>query len=202
MELSATMIQKYNINTETSSFFSYFSNGYEYSRVLEGNKTFLVSKSPDQIVKNSFHHIGSNLEGAIEATRIILKKKYKLPVTLSAQKNIVLIRCRSTDINDINSTIWLVNSHIQDIQPYENNQTMVYLLGGHSLIVDMKIDPLQDKRNQAAFLHTTLLENSQMNKSITFLCEEDKGMHVVREKGQINYTVKEKESLTLNKVEK
>lgn len=74
MELSATMIQKYFINTEVSSVFSYFYNGYEYSRVLEGNNTFLVSKSPDEIVKDSFHHIGSNLEGAIEATRVILKK--------------------------------------------------------------------------------------------------------------------------------
>ena len=134
--------------------------------------------------------IGSNLEGAIEATRVILKKKYKLPVTLSAQKNIVLIRCKSTDMN---STIWLINSQIQDIQPYENNQTMVFLIGGHSLIVDIKIDSLQEKRNQAAFLHTTLLNNSQMNKSITFLYEENKGMLLVREKGQINYTVKEKE---------
>ena len=103
------MIQKYFINTEVSSVFSYFYNGYEYSRVLEGNNTFLVSKSPDEIVKDSFHHVGSNLEGAIEATRVILKRKYKLPVTLSAQKNIVLIRCKSTDMN---STIWLIDSHI------------------------------------------------------------------------------------------
>ena len=190
MELSATMIQKYFINTEVSSVFSYFYNGYEYSRVLEGNNTFLVSKSPDEIVKDSFHHVGSNLEGAIEATRVILKKKYKLPVTLSAQKNIVLIRCKSTDMN---STIWLIDSHIQDIQSYENNQTMVFLIGGHSLIVDIKMDSLQEKRNQAAFLHTNLLNNSQMNKSISFLYEENKGMLLVREKGQINYTVKEKE---------
>ena len=86
------MIQKYIINTETSSLFSYFYNGYEYSRVIEGNKTFLVSQSPKEIVQESFHHIGSNLEGAMKAARVILKKKYKLPVTLSAQKNIVLIR--------------------------------------------------------------------------------------------------------------
>ena len=190
MELNATMIQKYIINTEVSSVISYFYNGYEYSRVLEGNKTFLVSKSPDEIVKDSFHHVGSNLEGAIEATRVILKKKYKLPVTLSAQKNIVLIRCKSTDMN---STIWLIDSQILDIQSCENNQTMVFLIGGYSLNVDIKIDSLQEKRNQAAFLHTTLLNNSQMNKSVSFLYEENKGMLLVREKGQVNYTVKEKE---------
>lgn len=188
MELSATMIQKYIINTETSSLFSYFYNGYEYSRVLEGNKTFLVSKSPNKIVQESFYHVGFSLEGAIEAACVILKKKYKLPVTLSAQKNIVLIRCRSIDRK---STIWLINSHIQDIQPYENNQTIVYLIGGHSLIVDIKTNLLQEKRNQASFLHTTLLENSQMKKCITFLYEKDQGMTLVREKGQLNYTVKE-----------
>ena len=93
----------------------------------------------------------------------------------------------------MNSTIWLIDSHILDIQSCENNQTMVFLIGGHSLNVDIKIDSLQEKRNQAAFLHTTLLNNSQMNKSISFLYEENKGMLLVREKGQINYTVKEKE---------
>ena len=190
MELSASMIPKYIINTETSSLFSYFHNGYEFSRVIEGNKTFLVSQSPNEIVEESFYSIGSDLEGAMKAARVLLKKKYKLPVTLSAQKNIVLIRCRSTDRN---STIWLINSHIQDIQRYEHNQTMVHLIGGHSLIVDIKIYSLQEKRNQAAFLHTTLLNNSQMNKSISFLYEENKGMLLVREKGQVNYTVKERE---------
>ena len=193
------IIQKYIINTQTSALFSYFDNGYEYSRVLEGNETFCVSQSPDEIVKESFHHIGFNLEGAIEATRLILKKKYKLPVALSAPKNIILIRCNSADKE---STIWLINSHIQDIQPHENNQTNVYLRDGLALVVDIKIDSLQEKRNQASFLHTTLLEHSQMNKAITVLYEKDKGMMLVREKGQINYTVKRKEEKDSEKGEK
>ena len=160
------MINYYLINRETSALYSYFYKGYEYSRVIEGEDTFLVSQSPEEIIKQSFLYLGSNLRGAIEANRLILKKVYKVPVALSAQNNIILIKCTSANKE---STIWLINSHIKDIQPYRVNQTKVYLTGGHFLLVDMKLNPFQDKRNQAAFIHKILLERSTMSTNTVFL---------------------------------
>lgn len=180
------MIKDYIINTETSALISYFHNGYEYAQVLEGTETFFVSQSPDEIVKNSFLHIGFNIEGAIESARLILKKKYKLPVGLSAQMNIILIRCSSTHPNG--GTVWLINSRIQDIQPYKSKQTTVYTTDGHSLTVDIRTDRLQTRRHQATFLHITLLERAKMKKTMTFLYEKGNGIMLVKEDGHLNYT--------------
>lgn len=183
------MIKSYLINCQTSALISYFYNGYEYSQIIEGEHSFLVSQSPNEIVKASFLYAGLELNGAIKCSRSILKGRNKLPVALSPQKNIILIRWNSKQ----DGTIWLVQSHIHEIEPHHHNQTMVHLIGGHSLILDIKTDKLQTRRNQATFLRTTLLERSNLENTMTFLYEKDKGFILVKEEGQINFTQKNKE---------
>lgn len=178
------MIKNYIINNETSAFLSYFHDGYECTQVLEGKESFFVSQSPDQIVRESFLHTGSDLEGAKKSAGFILKMKYKLPVCLSAQKNIMLIQCNSTKEE---GSVWLINSHILDIHSYETNQTTVYTNGGHILTVAIKTDRLQNKRNQATFLHTTLFENKKMNRKMTFLYEKEKGIKLIKKEGHLNF---------------
>jgi len=188
------MFSQYIINRYTSALASYFHNGYEYTQVLEGTETFLVAQSPEQIVRNSFLSIGFNLEGAIEAAGHILKKTYKLPVVLSAQHHIALIRCPSVDKS---STVWLIESHIDSVEnnPKQHNKTIVRTNHGQSLIIDMKLDRLQTRRTQATFLISTFLKNSEMNKTMTFYYEKGHGIQLVKETGQVNYTFKKKGDL-------
>src|SRR4051812_6145215 len=188
------MLKTYLITPKTSALFSYFYNGYEYSQVLERKKTFLVSQSPEEIVKESFIYAGGNLDGATQSARRILKKRYKLPIALSPQKNIVLIKCKSTNQEGI---VWIVSSHIDDIQRYQVRQTIVHITDGHSFTVDMKTDKLQTTRTQAAFLRETLLEREsfEIEKKMTFLYEKDTGVRLmlIQEEGHLNYTLKKKE---------
>ena len=154
------MFSQYIINRYTSALASHFHNGYEYTQVLEGNETFIVAQSPDYIVNESFLHNGSTLDGAIEAARYHLKKKNKLPVVLSAQHHITLIRCPSFDKS---GTVWLVHSHIHSIEtdPNHYNKTIVHTNNGHSFTIDMKLSILQTKRTQASFLHSTFLKTQR-----------------------------------------
>ncbi|MCQ6274685.1 competence protein ComK [Bacillus sp. V3B] len=194
------MLKTYLITPQTSALFSYFHNGYEYSQVLERKKTFLVSQSPEKIVKESFFYAGRDLNGATKSARRILKKRYKLPIALSPQKNIVLIKCKSTNQKGI---VWIVSSHIDDIQCYENRQTIVHIIDGHSLTVDMKTHKLQTTRTEATFLRETLLEREsfETEKKMTFLYEKDTGITLVQEEGHLNYTVKRKEEEDIEELE-
>ena len=187
------MDEKYIINKETSALISYFHNGYEYSQVIEGKHMFTVRQSPDKIVSATFLHIGSNLKGAIESARLILKKSYKIPICLSTQHNIYLIRCH-TKLKT--GTVWLVNSHIDDIDPDPTDKTksIIRLIHGQSLTVDIKVELLQSRRTQSTFLHSVLSERSKMNKTMTLFYEKDNGITIVKDKGQLNYVVKAKES--------
>ncbi|WP_338470924.1 competence protein ComK [Niallia sp. XMNu-256] len=186
------MNNKYLINIRTSALISYFENGYEYTQVIEGENIFIVPQSPDEIVKTSFLHIGSTVEGAIESARLILKKKYMLPIGLSTSHNIFLIRCHARRKSE---TVWLVNSHIADVtpDPTDAKKTIVHTKHGHSLTIDIKLSLLQDKRGQASFLYNVLLERSPMKCSMTFLYEKDKGIHFVKGPERLNYTISREE---------
>ena len=186
------MNEKYIINLATSALISYFENGYEYTQVIEGDDIFIIRQSPDHIVKASFLYLGSSVEGAIESARLILKKRYMLPVGLSIKHNIFLIRCHAKSKP---GTVWLVNSHIEDIMPNPANErkTIVYLKDGHSLAIEMKPEILQTKRNQASFLHSVLLDRSNMNAPMTFLYDKEKGITLIKDAKQLNYTIRQKE---------
>ena len=136
--------------------------------------------------------MGSSVEGAIESARLILKKRYMLPVGLSITHNIFLIRCH-TKGNP--GTVWLVNSHIEDIMPNPINEkkTIVYLKNSHSLTIEMKPILLQTKRSQASFLHSVLLDRSNMNAPMTFLYDKEKGITLIKDAKQLNYTIRQKE---------
>lgn len=189
------ILQDYLITPKTSALFSYFYNGYEYSQVLERKRTFLVRQSPNEIVEKSLIYTGrGDLEGATKTSRQILKKKYKLPVALSPQNDIVLIKCKSTNQE---GTVWIISSHIDDIQRYQNRQTIVHITDGHSFTVDRQTDRLQTTRTQATFLRETLLEREHFEpeKKMTFLYEKNTGIRLllVQEKGHLNYIIKRKE---------
>lgn len=186
------MNDTYIINLTTSALISHFNNGYEYTQVIEGENVFIVPQSPDEIVKASFLYYGSSVEGAIESARLILKKRYMLPIGLSIHHNIFLIRCHARGKA---GTVWLVGSHIADIMsdPTNEKKTIVHTKHCHSLTIDMKPALLQTKRSQASFLHSVLVERNQMNQTMTFFYEKDKGIHLIKDPNQLNYTVHCKE---------
>lgn len=184
------MEKNYIINPKTSALISHFHNGHEYSQILEGKDIFIVEQSPREIVEESFLRTGSDLDGAIKSARFILQKKYKLPVALSPENDIILIRCKAKNKE---GSVWLINSHIQQTHPYEKNQTIVYTKAGLSLIVDMNPDILQTRRTQASFLQTDLLDQAKTEKHMTFFYEKNSGIMLIKPEGHVNYTVKKKE---------
>ncbi|WP_338472800.1 competence protein ComK [Niallia sp. XMNu-256] len=182
------MNNKYIINLATSALISYFDNGCEYTQVIEGKEVFIVPQSPEEIVKDSFLHYGKSVEGAIEAARLILKKKYILPIGLSIHHNIFLIRCHAKGKA---GTVWLVSSHIADIiaDPTNVKKAIIHTKHRQSLTIDIKSAILQSKRSEASLLHSVLLERKQMIHTRTFVLEKDKGIHFVKDPKQLTYTI-------------
>ena len=124
---------------------------------------FYVKASPDEFVNHSFFQIGNTLKGATEAARKKLNKKYKQsPVVLCPRNNIALIKCK---IPHPFGCVWLIEAKIKDISPYQNNQTLVRMKDGSTIIVDMKCKDLQHNREQASYLCKTFLESSSFEDS-------------------------------------
>lgn len=157
------MIDSKLITSKTIFITSYFINGYEYSLVNEGHEKIYVKKSPDEIVNLSFIHNGNTLKGATEAARTELKRRYKqVPVVLSSGKSIALIKCKSTDPY---GCVWLVESQIIHLEPYEDDHTLVIMKDGSILIVNMKPHELQQNKEKALYLRITYLDRSSFDDS-------------------------------------
>ena len=158
------MIDSKLITSKTIFIASYFINGYEYSLINEGHEKIYVKKSPDEIVNLSFIHNGNTLKGATEAARTELRRRYKqVPVVLSPRKSIALIKCKS--INPY-GCVWLVESQIIHIEPYQNDYTLVIMKDGSTLIVNMKPHELQQNKEKALYLRITFLDRSSFDDSI------------------------------------
>lgn len=179
----------YLFNLETVAVHSNFYQGHEYAGVLQGKDYFLVNQSPLAIVETSFLETGNELYGALKSSRYLLDKKCHVPVALSVEHNIILIQCKAA--SKLGGTVWIVAKHIVKLEPYKIKQTLIHTTGGHTLIVDMRPDKLQTIRDQATILHTTLLKNQGRLGFISY-DEKKSGYSLVKENGQINYTIKKK----------
>lgn len=153
--------KEYIINVRTSALVSKFDHyGNERTLVFEGALTFLVDLPPDKIVEKSYQYIGRSLKGAISGARHILRKSYKVPIAYSIKHDIILIHCyRPKNVGKV----WLVNSHIHQLVENDNKQCTVITKFGHRIPTCMKVSKLQDKRNQATFLHKELLYRSNID---------------------------------------
>jgi competence transcription factor ComK len=184
-----SMRESYLFNLDTIATYSNFSCGNEYTGVLEGKENFFVNQSPLTIVQNSFLEIGNELEGARKSSRHNLNKRKNLPVALSVSNNIILIQCKAAC--SLGGDVWIVAKHIVSIETYKTNQTLIHTTDGHTLIVDMKPERVQYIRNLAVILQTSLLKNQKLQSRPTYI-EKYSGFLLVKENGQINYTVKKK----------
>lgn len=184
------MKSNYLFNQDTIAVYSNFSRGNEYSGVLQGDHNIFVSQPPLTIVENSFLEMGTDYNGALRSARHILKKKCHVPAALSVPYNIILIRCKAASKQG--GTVWIVAKHIVRIEPYKTNQSLIHTTGGHTLYVDMNPRKLQSIRDMATILHSTLAEKQKMRKDLNGI-DEKKGFILIKEDGQINYTIKKKE---------
>ena len=183
----------YLCNRKTIAVFSNFHLGNEYSGVLQGKNHFSVRQSPLEIIQNSFLNVGGDLEGALRSSRFHLDKKCTVPAALSVSNNIILIPCKAA--SSLGGMVWIVASHIVNIDSYKKNQTIVYTTDGHELIVDMRTNKLQTDPERGSIPARNLLKNQRMKNDLISDDEENNGYLLVKENGQINYTAKKKEKV-------
>lgn len=176
--------KNYIINHRTSALVSHYEHTNEYTKVMHGLESFIVLQPPDEIVRQSFHYFGNNLEDALKSARKILNKHDPIPITLSAAHNLFLIRC---DAPNQNGVVWLICSQIEEIQRYRINQTTVFLANGPSIQVDIKKRILQDQLRSASYLSSSLLFKPVPHKTKHYIYDPKKGIALVLEDGQLNY---------------
>ncbi|KAA9029922.1 competence protein ComK [Niallia endozanthoxylica] len=177
----------YIINNRTIALVSHYEMANEYTRVIHESESFIVRQPPDEIVRASFIHFGCPLEEAVDLARKILKKPDSIPIALCAKRNLILTRCKVPNQDGI---VWLILSHINEIQRYRINKTTVFLTNGQSFYVDIKVNDLKNQRNLAACLCESLVNQSTEQKTKYYLYDHKKEIALALENGKLEYIVK------------
>lgn len=112
----------------------YNEHGKLCTRVMVEKRSFLVDRTPKQVLDDSLKYIGFNLEGAIAGAKSILGKKSMCPVIVNPYQEISLFPTKSPKQADC---IWFNPEHIHNTKP-SGKKTEVYFNNGNSIITDLR----------------------------------------------------------------
>lgn len=166
----------------------YYLYGSLYTRVYEGRKPFLVSMASKKIIDFTLKHHGSNLRGAIESAKFLLGKKYMCPIIVNPVQNICMLRLYSP-AQGIH--IWFNLDHIWKADRI-NNKTVVILIHGFSIEVDLRLASLNKRLDKARELKRISRDNGNSQIPIDYK-PENLPLITLEENGFYNFNILEDE---------
>ncbi|KAB2332628.1 competence protein ComK [Bacillus mesophilum] len=180
------IIDRYAVNHLTSLIKGeHYMYGHLYTRVIEGNKTFLVRMTPLEVLEYTLTSVGSDLKGATKSARIILGKGYMTPIIVNAYQEVCMFPTHSPKSDEC---IWFNPKHIIDTNSI-GSETIVFLSNDCTIIVNIKESTFNIRRfNGKNLLDSTKKNGIQVNDISTTVTP--KQYPIIREKnGKYNFDV-------------
>ncbi|MFD2444217.1 competence protein ComK [Bacillus sp. CGMCC 1.16607] len=160
----------------------YALHGMLCTRVMVENGSFLVNKSPSQLLEGTLNYIGFNLKGAVTGARFILRKTKKCPIILNPYQGVCMFPITSPHKMD---NIWFNPMQIKHTRALDR-KTEVLFYNGHSIIVDSRLKAFNDKITSAKQLIDISSQNG--NSSSPNPHESKKGYQLIKDStGHYNF---------------
>lgn len=159
--------------------------GHQWTRVIEGEETFLVKKRPIELINSALLCLGSDFHGARRSSKRILGECHMCPIKINCNLGIWLFPTKSYKDDHC---IWFSLMHVQDTEPCGIRRTKVLLSYNHEIEIEMKESSFKNKKQKAIDLRESMLRNAQ--SPITFYFEPKKGLYIVEGEGLNRYTLK------------
>ena len=159
--------------------------GKQLARVMVGKSSFLVDRTPLQILDDTLVYIGFDLRGAMASAKLILDERTRCPIIVNPYLGICLFPNKSPFNDDC---IWFNPEHIIRTKAL-GNKTVAELSNGHSIIVDTRLTSFNTKIHKANQLMETSRKRGNHPGPITFHLEANKGYLFTKEKtGKYNFS--------------
>lgn len=128
------MSKKHLINEKTVLLTGeYDKYGNLCTRVIEGEKTFVINESPVKKIDNTLLNYGSSFKGALESSKFILGPIKMPPIKINENKGIWLFPTKSFRRKNC---VWFNLDHIIKTKPLGVNKTLVIMNYGHTFIIN------------------------------------------------------------------
>ena len=176
---------QYLINEKTVMLTGEYSNREEiWTRVIEGEETFLVKKAPTDVIEESLLHEGSNFIG----TRLSLKYLYSpmriRPISVNPQKGILLFPTKNVKRL---SCIWFSLIHVKNTKPVGVRKTEVIMSFGQTILLDMSESSFITRWNKALELQARI--SKHLKCPIHFYVEPNQGFYISKSSNENNFTL-------------
>lgn len=139
--------------------------GQMYSKVIEGKNSFYVAMHPKAVIDFSLQYYCSSLKGAIDGARSILGNISMPPIMIISQLDICWFPSCSPDRSDC---IWFSLQHVQKTEKVSTKQTLVSLTFDHQIVINIKRERFEVKRQRASQLRYISSERSKRASSFYF----------------------------------
>ncbi|MED4227921.1 competence protein ComK [Neobacillus cucumis] len=137
---------KYIINPNFMYMVGYYDRQAKlWTLVKELHRTFIVDRSPLEILNDSIQCIGFNLKGAIETAKWLLGNKYMCPVMVNPIHRISVFPDKSAKKA---ATIWFNPYHINRTMSF-NQKAQVVFSNGLSITLTSKLYSFNHKLQTA-----------------------------------------------------
>ncbi|WP_231734910.1 competence protein ComK [Bacillus sp. FJAT-29937] len=119
--------------------------GKQCTHVIETNKTFMVDKSPLEILDESIRSIGYDLRGAIETSKRLLGNVHCCPVLVNPIDRIVVFPTKSAKNEEC---VWFNPAHIKRTSSL-NLKTSITYSNGKTKCIAAKLSSFNSKIKRA-----------------------------------------------------
>lgn len=180
------ILKKYFLNEKTVLLTGEYDRyGRLCTRVIEGERTFLVNMKPMEVINSSLQLLGSNFHSVRETSRQILGDIHMCPIKINCNLGVWIFPTKSYR-NDF--CVWFSLIHVKKTRPLGARRTEVYLSYNHTFIIEMKESSFNQKRQKAEDLREAMLKNTQ--SPLTFYLEPKKGFCIQEDEGINPYIIK------------
>ncbi|MCM3690651.1 competence protein ComK [Neobacillus niacini] len=161
--------------------------GELWSRVMEGEETFLVKKTPTAIIEETLLHVGSDFLGARRSSKYLLPPMRMHPISVNPQMGILLFPTKNIKCPNC---IWFSLIHVKTTKRVGINQTEVVTSYGHTILVDMTERAFRTRRHKAMELQETISKN--LKCPIFFYVEPKTGYYISKKQKENNFSLEKK----------
>ena len=119
----------YEVNSNTLAIVPFFNRK---TKIIEGNRDYIVEGTPYQVMEHSCEYFGSSLEGRQKGTQKLIGVSYKAPVIVEETKDIIFFPTSSPRHKTCS---WLRSSKIDNYY-YSGNKLIVQFKNGEKVVID------------------------------------------------------------------
>lgn len=179
------VVSYYIANRYSWAFIPHFNeNGELQTIVLERDRLVLVTEKPYRLMDQNLRHFGSSMRGAKDGVSSLLGKTNMAPVALHGEEPMVFLPTNA--IKD-DSCVWLNVQAYLDCKETAPKETLIELVGGHTIALNIQ----RDKIYQRVFNAYVLLAMLQIRSKVMQERPRTKGQtyHFSRDLNELNFKV-------------